>query len=66
MSGRCKACNVILDEHEMTALIDGEYTELCTYCSTMSKESDDEIEESEEKMDYSFFNPGRRTVRYNE
>lgn len=43
MSGRCKACNVILDEFEMTrkwpsAENTNDYCDLCTHCLKASED----------------------------
>lgn len=42
MSGRCKSCDVILDEWEMKKVdpLTGKYTEFCDCCLTISEESD--------------------------
>jgi len=40
MSGRCRACDVILNEYEMTRKypVSGEYYDLCSSCSDCNSE----------------------------
>ena len=42
MSGRCKACNVILFEEELTAKdpATGQYLELCSKCQDIAENPD--------------------------
>ena len=42
MSGRCRACDSILEEWEMKAIdpLTGKYTELCDCCITTAEESE--------------------------
>ena len=66
MTGRCKSCNTILSDEEMThkTLVNGKasYTELCTYCFVLSED------DTPDDMDYSglFYNEGRRVPHKNE
>jgi len=46
MSGRCKACNVVLFEEELTTKdpVTGEYLELCFKCQDIAENPDDCID----------------------
>lgn len=53
MSGRCRACNVILTEEEMTYMYPGsvEYTDMCFRCLDLGEEGEDSFEIHEEEYD---------------
>ncbi len=45
MSGRCKACNVVLNDDEMTMKYpdDGSYVELCMRCLGLGEEGEEDF-----------------------
>lgn len=53
MSGRCRACNVILTEDELTYQYPGtnEYSELCFHCLDLSEEGEEVFDDNEESYD---------------
>jgi aerobic-type carbon monoxide dehydrogenase small subunit (CoxS/CutS family) len=46
MSGRCRACNVILNEEEMTSrdILTGEYTDMCFRCTALANDEEYEAD----------------------
>ena len=53
---RCKACNIILENHELARKdkITGEYLDLCSTCAQHSNDSLYRPEEAEDYGDYDF------------
>mgnify|MGYP000843862738 CR=1 FL=1 len=53
---RCKACNIILENHELSRKdkVTGEFLDLCGICAQHSNEALYRPEESEEYGDYNF------------
>lgn len=47
MTGRCKACNVVLFEEELTTkdVLTGEYLELCFKCQDISDNPDECVDD---------------------
>ena len=47
MSGRCKACNVVMTEDELTSVYPGsnEYLDLCFRCLNLSTEGEEEYDD---------------------
>jgi hypothetical protein len=54
MSGRCKACNVILTEDELTSKYPGsnEFIELCFKCLDMGTEGEEEFDDLFDEENY--------------
>lgn len=46
MSGRCRSCNTVLTEEEMTAIdpLTAQYYDMCFRCSGLGEEGEDEFD----------------------
>lgn len=63
MSGRCKACNAVLFDHELTLKYpDGSYTDVCTNCFNLTELAESMTEDQYLSNKNDFFHEGRRSV----